>query len=242
MSTHGGQKARYQYDACCYCELARVCLPSGFFNPELKDITRLIDHYYLLQAGEKICFSGEKFRYLYAIKSGSAKEITVSIKGNEQVADFYLPGEIVGLDAISTGKYSYDAIALESTTVCIIPFSLLLMLAVKMPQLQRRLVDLISQKLLDRTRALMSHHYSAEQRLAAFLSNMGDRYKYIGLSAKNYYLSMSRYDIGSYLNLTPETVSRLFSKFQDEGILIVHKKHIQLVNPSQLVSRSYHPH
>ena len=232
------QEKSYKDNSCQYCKLSTLCLPKDFNKSELNAISKLINNNYALAAGECLCVSGEKFRFLYAIQSGSAKDSTISINGNEQVADFYLPGEIVGLDAISTGKHAFDTITLESSIICIIPFDNLLILAEKIPNLHHRLMHLTSQKLLQRTRIMINNHYTAEQRIATFLMNMADRYKCKGLSPKTYSLSMSRCEIGSYLNLTAETVSRIFTRFQNEGIIIAHKKHIQLVNLSKLVTRS----
>lgn len=233
------KKIKCQNDTCQCCKLLSLCLLKDFKDDELNNISKLIDGHYILPAGKIFCYAGENFDYLYMIKSGSAKDTMISMSGNEQITDFYFPGEIIGLDAISTGKYAFNTVTLEPSVICIIPFEALLILAQKMPSLNSRLMHLISQKLLNRTHFMMNNHHTAEQRLAAFLINMADRYKCSGLPSKNYQLSMSRHDIGSYLNLTPETVSRIFTRFQAAGILIVHKKYIKLTNITQLIMKSH---
>ena len=234
MSTSVKQKVKSYDNALQYCKLSKTPVPLDCSEKDVREVRELVKNSYLLPPGETLCSSGNPLKHLFAVLSGSVKNATIGVNGNEVITDFYLPGEIIGLDGISTGEYSFDAVTLEESIICIIPFKKLLTLAAKIPPLQQHFIHIISQKLLDRTHLLINCHHTAEQRLAAFIMNIVYRYQYCGVASDNYYLSMSRYDIGNYLNLTPETISRTFTKFQNHGIIAVQKKCIQLLNISQL--------
>lgn len=239
MSIFGKKLIKCNSNALQYCKLSKVSVPSDVDEDDIISVRELVSNSYILSPGEKLCRAGEPLNNLYAVLSGSAKSTITSINGSEVITDFYFPGEIIGLDAVSNRMYSFEAITLEESLICIIPFEKLLTLAAKIPQLQDHFIYVISQKLLDRTRILINNHRSAEQRVAAFIANIIFRYEYCGLPSNNYRLSMSRYDIGNYLNLTPETISRTFSKFHDSGILSVRKKHICLINGTELKKIQY---
>lgn len=234
MSTSVKQKVKSYNNALQYCKLSQTPVPADCSEDERQEVRELVKNAYLLPAGEKLCSSGNTLKNLYAVLSGSVKNSITGINGNAVITDFYLPGEIIGLDAISTRRHSFDAITLEESMICVIPFEKLLALAAKIPPLQQHFTYIISQKLLDRTYLLINNHHTAEQRVAAFIMNIIYRYQYSGSFSDSYHLSMSRYDIGNYLNLTPETISRTFTKFQNSGILAVQKKCIQLLDTSQL--------
>ena len=234
MSISIKQKTKSYENALQYCKLSKTPVPEDCSKSDIAEVREMVKNSYLLPPGETICSSGDPLNYLYAVFSGSVKSTTLGVNGNEVVTDFYLPGEIIGLDAISTGRHPFDAITLEESTLCAIPFEKLLILTKKIPPLQQHYTHIISQKLLDRTYLLINNHHAAEQRLATFIINIVNRYQYCGCTSEDYHLSMSRYDIGNYLNLTPETISRTFTKFQNSGILSVQKKRIQLISISQL--------
>lgn len=206
----------------------------------LNSLLPFVEKSYLYQPNEYVCHAGQQATHLFIIHYGSTKDSITTINGAEQVTDFYLPSEIIGLESISTGKYLCDTIALEKSNIFFIRSEKLLHFATRVPTLKKNLLYLIGEKLLHRTSSLVTTHLSAEYRIAIFLKSMAERYKNIGFSETDYYISMSRYDIGSHLNLTTETVSRMFTKLQKLGILSVHKKHIKIINPKKLTDRYQH--
>jgi CRP/FNR family transcriptional regulator len=219
---------------CHYCKLSQICLPKGLVENEIAQLDEIIEQSYELKANEVLSEPQQPFHYLYAIKSGSFKEYEINKNGEEQVIDFYLPGEIIGLDAICHNQYNYPAIALEDSQVCRIKFEHLLKLTERNPGLQQRLLNLISEKLL--YRSLINKHQNAEQKLAAFLIDLSKRYASHGQNSNSYKLSMSRYDIGNYLDLTTETVSRIMTKFKNQELITADKKFITLNKPCELMA------
>ncbi len=197
----------------------------------------MVTHCYAVHRGEYLFHSGDSFKSLYAIKSGSIKTYTRKEAGNDQITGFYLSGELIGLDAIEEGVHHCSAKALETSAVCEIPFDSLEALSSSIPQLQRKLYRLFSKEIHQDTNLLtLLGSKNAEERLAGFLLDFSSRFKKRGFSSTDFYLSMSRNDIGSYLGLAVETVSRLFTRFHDEGILQVERKHVQLRDMERLRS------
>jgi len=184
-----------------------------------------------LHRGDHLFRGGERFRSLYVVKTGSVKTYAPSEEGGEQVLGFHLPGEIIGLDAIDQSCHTCSAKVLETSAICEIPFSRFEELAASIPSLQHQMYRLLSKEIgQDTDMLLLLGKKNAEERLAAFLISMSKRLSKRGLSATDFYLSMSRHEIGSYLGLAVETVSRLFTRFQDEGLLLVDRKHVQVLN------------
>jgi CRP/FNR family transcriptional regulator len=166
---------------------------------------------------------------VYAVRSGSLKTFSIMADGREQVTGFYLPGELVGLDAISLGRHPSSAKALESSSICELSFLDLEALGEQIPGLQRQILRVMSRELLDDELLLMLiGKKTAEERLAAFLVTLAMRFRLRGFSATEYNLSMSRSDIGNYLGLAVETVSRLFTRFQHEELLSVKRRRIHI--------------
>ena len=175
--------------------------------------------------------NGERFRSLFVVKTGSVKTYAPSPEGGEQVLGFHLPGEIIGLDAIEKEAHACSARVLETSAICEVPFSMFEELSSSIPSLQHQMYRLLSKEIShDTEMLLLLGKKSAEERLAAFLLSMSKRLRKRGLSATDFYLSMSRHEIGNYLGLAVETVSRLFTRFQEEGLLKVDRKHIQLLD------------
>ena len=215
--------------ACKDCTLQQLCLPMGIGSADLELLDRIIKRRRPLRRGEYLFQPGEPFRALYAVRSGSLKTFTCSHDGQEQVTGFHLPGELVGLDAINPGEHPCTARALETTSVCEIPYERLSELSVKIPGLQRQLLRLMSREILqDEKMMMMLGQKPAEERLAALLLSISSRFQQRGYSAREFHLSMSRNDIGSYLGLAVETVSRLFTRLQNEGLLSVERKHVKI--------------
>jgi CRP/FNR family transcriptional regulator len=184
-----------------------------------------------LNRGDHLYRSGDEFRSIYAIKSGSMKTYTISEEGEEQVTGFHLPGEMVGLDAINSGTHPCSAVALETSSICEVPFTALEDLASKVPGLQRQLLRIMSKEIFaDHEMLHTLAKRTAEERLAIMLLSLSDRFSRRGLSPYRFRLTMSRSDLSNYLGLAPETMSRLFKRFQDKGWMIGEGKEVQLEN------------
>lgn len=214
---------------CSLCSLRELCLPIGFGPAELQRLDALTGSKRLVKRGEYLYRTGEKFATIYAIRGGFFKTAVLHEDGREHVTGFHMMGDIMGLDAISTDTHACDAVALECSEICEIPFDRLSELSMTMPVLQHNLHRIMSREIaFDHEVMLMLGKMRAEERLAAFLLNLSRRFSARGYSAASFQLRMTREEIGSYLGLKLETVSRLFSRFQDEGLIEVQKKLIEL--------------
>ena len=227
--------------SCSSCCLAGVCLPSGLDSDKLDEIDELTRAKRRMAKGGALYRSGDTFEALYAVRSGSFKSVGVSRAGEEKVTGLHLPGELLGLDAISTRRHGYDAIALEDSEVCTIPYSRLTQLALRMPQLQGQLLRILSSDISrDQGLMLLLGGMDADRRIAAFLLSLSRRYHNLGYASTRFSLRMTREDIGSYLGLTLETVSRVFSRFQRDGLLAAHQKEVELRDLDRLHERVGH--
>ncbi len=224
---------------CADCRLASICLPISL---EIEDIDKLDD---IIQRGrpihkdESLYHAGEQFKSVFAIRSGTIRTIKITEDGEEQVTGFYLPGEIVGMDGLASNVHTNSATALETAAVCEIPFSRLEELSSKVPSLQRRFFQLMSKEIMhDQQLITLLSKNSAEERIGALLLSISSRNANRGLSAKDFFLPMSRSDIGNYLGLTIETVSRVFSKLNKQGIINLDKKHVVIRDIDELKNMS----
>jgi CRP/FNR family transcriptional regulator len=221
--------------ACKNCSLTSLCLPMGLAAEDVERLDRIVKRARPLHRGDHLFRLGDGFRSLYVVKTGSIKTYTPGEDGGEQVLGFHLPGEIIGLDAIESDYHRCSARVLETSAVCEIPFANLEELTATIPSLQHQMYRVLSREITQDTEMLMLlGKKSADERLAAFLLSLSNRFERRGFSARDFYLSMSRHEIGSYLGLAVETVSRLFTRFQDEGLLEVERKHIQLKDMERL--------
>jgi CRP/FNR family transcriptional regulator len=217
--------------ACKDCSLATLCLPVGLDPDDVKRLDGIVKRGRPYHRSDHIFRENDHFQSLRVITSGSVKTYTPNQDGSEQVLGFHLPGELIGLDAIQHNYHTCSAVALETTAVCDIPFDQLESLSSSIPSLQHQLYRLLSREIGYETEMLtLLGKKSAEERLATFLLSFSDRFKKRGFSASDFFLSMSRHEIGNYLGLAVETVSRLFTRFQDEGLLRVERKHVQLLD------------
>lgn len=223
--------------ACRNCSLSSLCLPMGLAPEDVERLDQIIRRTRLLHRGDPLFEEGERFRSLFVVKTGSLKTFAPDRDGSEQVLGFHLPGELIGLDGIDKGMHACSARALETSAICEIPFARLEELAATLPSLQHQLYRLLSKEIChDTDLVLVLGKKTAEERLAAFLLDFSSRLRRRGLSATDFYLSMSRHEIGNYLGLAVETVSRLFTRFQEEGLLKVERKHIRLLDRAALES------
>jgi len=217
--------------ACSSCNLREFCLPADFTEDELRQLDTLSSIKRAYRRGDYLYRSGSKFESLYAIRTGFFKTQVLHEDGREQVTGFQMPGEIIGLDAISTDSHSCDAVALEDSEICELPFNRLEELSRQLPTLQRHLHKIMSREIVrDQGIMLLLGSMRAEERLAAFLLNLSQRFAARGYSATAFRLRMTRHEIGSYLGLKLETVSRTLSSFQETKLIAVQNKSIELLN------------
>ena len=222
--------------ACGSCCLQEVCLPCGLPAANVGELDQLATLKRRVARGAALYRSGDALDALYAVRSGAFKTVSVSRGGVEKITGFHLPGELMGLEAISTERHNYDAVALEDSEVCVIPFARLQALALRIPELQRQLFRLLSRDITrDQGLMLLLGSMTAEQRLAAFLLSLSRRYQRLGYAGDCFNLRMTREDIGNYLGLTMETVSRLMSRFQREGLIAAQHREIEFKNPGGLM-------
>lgn len=217
--------------ACASCHWRELCLPSGLDADELRRVEQVVYARRRLRPGDVLFHADGEFASLYAIRSGFVKTRATDAHGREQVTGFFMAGELLGLDGIASGRYGDSAIALEDTEVCILHYALIEELSREIRGLQRQLHAAMSREIVrDHGVMLLLGTMSAEERLAVFLLNLARRYARRGYSASEFLLRMSREDIGSYIGLKLETVSRLFSQFRDAGLLEVHGRHVRIVD------------
>ncbi len=210
---------------CSNCNLQELCLPRGLNAKNMEKLDHVVKGSRPIQKGQHIFRGDDGFLAFYAVRSGSVKVYILDESGEEQIIGFYFPGEILGFDAIEEHKHSCHAIALETTTVCSIPYEKINEISAQIPQLQDQMFRLMSRELSKENKLLLIiNKRSAEERLATFLVSLSSRFHKLGYSAKEYNLPMSRQDIGNYLGLTIETVSRLFTKFQRNGLIDINKR------------------
>lgn len=221
--------------ACQDCSLHQLCLPVGIDRKDLAELDHIIKRRRPIQRGDHLFVASDKFRSIYAVRSGSLKTYNLTEDGREQVTGFFLPGEIVGLDAIGEGVHACSARALETTSVCEIPFEDLEGLGERIPALTHQLLRIMSKEMHhDQVLLMLLGKRAAEERLAALLLNLSQRYGLRGYSSIEFNLSMSRHDIANYLGLAVETVSRLFSRMQEDGMLAVRSRHVRLTDVDKL--------
>lgn len=217
---------------CSTCAFSGACLASGYGKRELAQLHCLVEHIGPLAAGEHVFRTGESFRAIFAVRAGSVKTVMNRRDGHEQVLGFYLPGELVGLNAIYPEHYPCDAVTLEPSHFCRFSFPAMSALATRMPTVQQHLFGLLSREL--GMASMLAGDHPAEERLAAFLLDLGGRYQACGYSGTQFRLSMSRADIANYLRLATETVSRVLRRFRERELLRIQGRQIEILAPAQL--------
>jgi CRP/FNR family transcriptional regulator len=221
--------------ACSQCNLRELCLPVGLTGHEMERLDTLIGDRRRLKRGQHLYRSGNVFEAIYAIKSGFFKTDILTEDGRDQVTGFQMAGEILGMDGISGDHHTCNAIALEDSEVCLIPFSELETLASEVRSLQNHIHKVMSREIVrDQGVMMLLGTMRAEERLAAFLLNLSQRFLARGFSPSEFHLRMTREEIGSYLGMKLETVSRSFSRFQEDGLISVHQKHIVIQDLARL--------
>jgi CRP/FNR family transcriptional regulator len=215
--------------------MRELCLPVGLSGEDLKAVDAAVGSRTRLKKGESLYRAGDAFQALFAVRLGTLKTTVLAEDGREQVAGYHLQGDIIGLDGLGTDRHGCAAVALEDSEVCTIPFEQLEELARDVPPLQRNLHQFLAREISrDHSVMLLLGSMRAEERLATFLLNLSERYRSRGYSSTEFVLRMTREEIGSYLGLKLETVSRLFSRFQDEGLLKVSGRNVKLTDIGKL--------
>lgn len=221
--------------SCSNCSLSDLCLPHGMSHDEMDELDKIVRRQQPYQPGQHIFRAGDPGIALFAVRSGALKSYCTTEDGDEQVIGFTLPGEVVGLDGFSDGSYVSSSVVLETASVCEIPYDKLENMCHVLPGLNHQMMRVVSKEIgADQGMLLLLGKRTAEERLAAFLLGLSTRYHSRGLSASEFNLPMSRQDIGNYLGLAIETVSRLFAGFQKNNLLTVNRRQIVLTDMPKL--------
>ena len=221
--------------ACANCNLRELCLPVGLSISELDKVERLVALRRKVKRGDSLFRIGDPFESLYAVRVGLLKSTVVTGEGREQVTGFHMTGEIIGLDGISTGHHACDATALEDSEICVIPYRHIEDIATQVPSLRNHFHRVMSREIVrEQGVMLVLGTMVAEERIATFLLNLSQRFEVRGFSTSEFVLRMTRAEIGSFLGLKLETVSRVLSRFVKEGLLEVDQKRIRIVNAEGL--------
>ncbi|HEX6004138.1 MAG TPA: fumarate/nitrate reduction transcriptional regulator Fnr [Burkholderiales bacterium] len=217
--------------ACSTCSLRELCLPAGLDIQEMQRVDRLVNRRRPVRRGDFLYRSGSALESLYAVRTGFMKSCVLHQDGREQVAGFHMMGELLGLDAIGSGAHVCDVVALEDSEVCEIPLARLERLSRDIPSLLQHFHRIMSREIVrDHGVMLLLGTMRAEERLAAFLLNLSQRFAARGYSPSEFHLRMTREEIGSYLGLKLETISRALSRFHDEQLIVVRTKHVKILD------------
>ncbi|MDF1691705.1 MAG: fumarate/nitrate reduction transcriptional regulator Fnr [Zhongshania sp.] len=216
---------------CTSCRLSAICLPLALAQDEIVQLDEIVQRGRPLQKGQHLYRENDTFTSIFAVRSGAVKAYSVSDSGEEQVTGFYLPGEILGMDGIGHNRYASSALAMEVSAICEIPFANIEDLSGKLPNMQKHFFKLLSQEIVEDQRhiTLVSKH-TAEERLASLIVSISARNARRNLSPLKFRLPMSRTDIGNFLGLTIETVSRVFGRFAKQGLIEINKKELTVLD------------
>jgi CRP/FNR family transcriptional regulator len=221
--------------SCRNCSLSELCLPRGMSEEDMNALDQIVKHQQPYQPGQHVFRAGDQSRALFAVHSGTLKSYCTTEGGDEQALGFTLPGELTGLDGMSDDTYASNSVVLETSSVCELPYDDLNELCHSLHGLNHQLMRLASKEITaDQRMLLLLGKHTAEERLAAFLLSLSTHYNSRCPSATNFNLPMSRQDIGNYLGLAIETVSRLFARFQEEGLLKVNRREVTITDMPRL--------
>ncbi|TZF90494.1 helix-turn-helix domain-containing protein [Cognatilysobacter lacus] len=220
---------------CASCSLQQLCLPAGINLRELQELEAIVKRKRPVEVGERLFRQGDRLDAVFVARDGAFKTVLVNEDGDEQVIGFHLPGELVGLDALGTGVHRCEAVALTRANVCEVPFDELSNVAAHVPGLQRQLMRVIGQSVgRDQDHREMLVRRQANERIALFLHGLSERLRTIGEPSETIRLPMSREDIARFLGLALETVSRGFTRLQEDGVISVHGRKVQILDVAEL--------
>jgi CRP/FNR family transcriptional regulator len=232
---HAHAHAHSFQTSCSACALAGVCLPIAVSGDELDLLDQIIQRKRPIPRNEHVYRANEAFVSLYAVRSGAVKSYRLTTDGEEQIVGFHLPGEIFGLDGLGQSRHGSAAVALESAAVCEIPFARVSELAGQLPGVQSHLLQLMSREISeDQHLLILLSKRTAEERLASFLVGLSSRFRRRKLSPTRFRLPMSRADIGNYLGLVIETVSRVLTRLQRQGIIRLDQREVEIIDLPRL--------
>lgn len=221
--------------SCSDCSMHQLCLPMGLGEDDINKLDQIIGRRRKVAKDTLLYRMNDPFTNLYAIRLGHFKTYQVSASGDQQITGFQMAGELLGMDAISADRHQCDAMALEDSEVCEIPFTRLEELFGMIPTLLHHFHRMMSQEITrEQNVMLLLGNMRAEQRFAAFLMNLSSRYAARGYSASNFQLRMSREEIGNYLGLTIESISRLLSRLKKQDLIRVANRDIELADVVRL--------
>lgn len=215
---------------CDRCNLSRFCIPRPLNSVESDALKKVVRRHRVLKKGESLYYAGDLMKGLFAVRSGSVKLLVNDPKGHEHIVDFLLPGELLGFDGLAGQRHTCSAIALETVSYCELPAQQIEVLSREVPSLVLLLLQQSGSQFNRNLQQIILGRKSAEQRLAAFLVNLSDRYRDRGFAALDFRVTMSRQEIGNYLGLALETVSRLLGQFEAAGLIRVQSKLIHIAN------------
>jgi len=221
--------------SCASCRLNELCLPIALNKTEIHQLDEIVERNRPYKKGDHLYRQSDDFKSVYAVRSGSFKSYVLSNNGQGRVTGFFLPGEIIGMDGIASKKYANSTIALEHSSICEIPFSQLEKLSHDLPSLQHHFFAIMGNEIAkDQQIHTLLSNYTAEERTASFLLGLSSRYARVSLSPTRFLLPMTRSDIGEYLGLTVETVSRIFTGLQKKNLIQVSNREIELLDVAAL--------
>lgn len=221
---------------CQSCSLRELCLPHGLNAAVINKLDEIVDHFNLIHAGELMFTTGDQFKGLYVLRAGSVKLLTHTEECKEDIIGFYLAGDFIGIDGIEHQKHRCSAIALETSSYCILPFPGIGNLCRKIPELNNRLLEIISREMInDNSLILKLSKNNSEEKIAIFLITLSNRYKRLGYSPYEFKIPMTRHDISNYLNLTNETICRVLTKFQRYNLLDTTNRKIKILDHIRLM-------
>ncbi|CAG0911182.1 unnamed protein product, partial [Cyprideis torosa] len=221
--------------SCSTCSLSALCLPYGMDKNELEHLDEIIAHKPTLERGEAHYHAGDAHQALYAVRSGSFKTVMTTADGAEQITGFYLPGEILGLDGLGDGKHRCSAIALETASLCALNTEDFDEVWSQLPALRNQLLRLIGEEIThDHDKLLALGQLKGEERIATFLLSLGNRLHKRGFSSTQFNLPMTRHDLANYLGLAVETLSRMLSHMQEEGIISVKRRSVEILDDARI--------
>jgi CRP/FNR family transcriptional regulator len=217
--------------SCSNCRLNELCLPIALNKSEIHQLDEIVERNRPYRKGDHLYRQSDEFRSVYAVRSGSFKSYVLSGNGQSRVTGFFLPGEIIGMDGIASKHYANSTQSLEHSSICEIPFPQLEKLSHQLPNLQHHFFAIMGNEIAkDQQIHTLLSSYTAEERTASFLLGLSARFARVGLSPNRFMLPMTRSDIGEYLGLTVETVSRIFTALQKKGLIAVNNREIELLN------------
>jgi len=227
----GSAKTDAMRISCSTCNLRELCLTGGLCAADVERVQDIVHTRTRIKRGEVLFQAGDPFHAVYAIRSGFFKSSVIDDEGREQVTGFYMGGELLGIDGIGSGRCNATTTALEDSEVCVMPYDRIEEMSQEIRQLHRQLHAVMAREIVrDHGVMMLLGSMRAEERLAVFLLNLSQRFKARGYSPLEFQLRMTREEIGGYLGLKIETVSRAFSRFQDAGLISVQHKHILIVD------------